>query len=224
MSIDLNSFRKETQKISTKKRCTVCNVKVETIPCTQSGGRYCHLHCAIQDAFKEPEHTLWNTWFSLRDNKRARVGEVIDEKRLSEDAEDMALSLKEVIEKVGMKGELGIIMELKSRKSTKNGRTRKRVNKEDPRVSRFFDNVVAEAKFKNQQVFGEGMLDELADDDTIKHVGGKVVIVYDKKGDAILRMQEQDDDEEFEEVLGNAPNEEDLKETIHSFYRVIRLF
>lgn len=220
MTFDIANFRKETQKTSTKKRCAICSVKVGTLPCTQSGGKYCHLHCAIQDAFKEPEHTYWNTWFSLRDNKRARVGEVIDEKRLSEDAEDMALSLKELIEKVGMKGELGIIMELKSRKSTKNGRTRKRVNKEDPRVSRFFDNVVAEAKHKNKEIFGEGMFDEAADDETIRHVGGKVAIVYDKTGDAILRIQEQDDEDEFDELANNTHDEETLKEIIHTLYRV----
>ena len=178
MTMDLSLYKKESNKVSAKKKCEICRNKIETFLCkSKSGDKYCHIHCALQQNVNESDNSLWKAWFNITPNPSARVSEAIDGKRIMEDVEDMALSLKEVFEKVGMIGELGIIMELKPKKGAKPANGKKRVQKEDARISRFIEEVVDRAKSSCQRLLGEEDEEDVAGE-IVKQVGGRIFISY----------------------------------------------
>ena len=178
MTMNLSSYRKESQKVSAKKKCEICRNKIETFLCkSKSGDKYCHVHCALKKNENESENSLWKAWFNITPNPSARISEAIDGKRIMEDVEDMALSLKEVFEKVGMIGELGIIMELKPKKGPKSANGKKRIQKDDIRISRFVEEIVEKAKSCCQRLLGEEDEEDIAGE-IVKQVGGRIFISY----------------------------------------------
>lgn len=104
----------------------------------------------------------------------------IDENTIKANIEEIALTTKEMLGDQANYGGSEIIKSLKVKKGPRSrGKIRRRVDREDPCVSGFLNEILEEAKVKGSDHLKEFLKDETGDlEEGFRHIGGEITLVY----------------------------------------------
>jgi len=195
MTIDLSSFRKESQKLKSIRKCDICKTKVETVKCiNKDSNKYCHLHCALRAALLSSQKKLWEVSFAVQPNQKFSATSYLDEQGLLANIEDLALDLKEILLNFKDIEEESIVRTLKHKKGPRGkAKTRKRVDREDPCVSGFLNEILEETKMNVLDLLKNVLGDELNTsrdfiEDSIRHMGGEILLNYIDNGESTKKI------------------------------------
>lgn len=191
MAIDLSSFRKESQKLKSIRKCDICKTKVETVKCiNKDASKYCHLHCALRAALLSSQKKSWEISFAVQPNPKFSSTSYFDEAGLLANIEDMALELKEILMNYKDIEEESIVRTLKHKKGPRGKAKTKRVDREDPCVSGFLNEILEETKMNAMEFFQNDELNSSKDviEDCIRHMGGEILLNFIDRGESLKKL------------------------------------
>jgi len=181
MKMDLSSFRKETSKLKSYRKCDICKTKVETLKCKNKDlQKYCHLRCALKSSRFGKQKKEWEVFFETKTNPKFSIN--VEENLLIGNIEDMALDLKEVLKQSKDNGKDSIIKTLKCKKGVRGKLGKRRVEREDPSVVEFFNAILNETKSNTKDLLKDVLLEETdqieGNDEGFRHMGGEIFLIY----------------------------------------------
>jgi len=232
MTINLSSFRRETQKISNVKKCDICEVKVGTLKCSdEESKKHCHLYCALRETHLNSTKNTWKVNFSLCQKENVTLHPEINRQNVIENIKDMCFALKEVQITSGNRLEEETMTEEKSSQKSKSSRTSvdgKKKEKKRSNIKGEFDEM-AEKIFEEtkKSVESDFNLDNAEEDveknkseDCTKHIGGKIILIHTKENpkkgkeissqesrEGIMEIEEEEDSNFLTQTQEETPSE-----------------
>jgi len=210
MTIDLSTFKKDTQRIRNVKKCDICKVKVETFKSSDRNSvKHCHIHCALQTAYFEPEEAVWKTYFAISNQEGLFVHQTDDDQDILVNLEDIAFNLKGVLDETGLsKEDYEPLLNLRPKKAPKIPQGKKKITREDSEISNFLVKMVTNAKKEKETSFlskiKKEVLENRENDEYAQLVGGKIVMIN--------KEESAQDIERDEEMLESFVQKEIIKE------------